>query len=85
MHAGQRETCDAVIEGGQIGPGNRVVAIRTVRSGKRGTRGGVHGVIRFVPIGQVAGGVAAISRSRCQVVVVIYVALGAGNGCVGVR
>ena len=34
----------------------------------------MHGVIRFVPIGQVAGGVAAISRSCCQVVVVIGVA-----------
>ena len=54
MHASQLEACEVVIEVQGIGPGNGVVAIRTVGSGKRGTRGGVHGVIRLAVIGGVA-------------------------------
>ena len=34
VHAGQRETGDAVVEGRQIGPGDGVMAVRAVGGGK---------------------------------------------------
>ena len=68
VHASQREAGDAVIERSQIGPGDSVVAIRAVGSSKRGTRRGMHRVICRIPVGQVAELVAAIGRSRREVV-----------------
>jgi len=68
VHASQREAGDAVIERSQIGPGDSVVAIRAVGSSKRGTRRGMHRVICRIPVGQMAELVAAIGRSRREVV-----------------
>ena len=92
MHAGKRETSDAVIERSQIGPGDSVMAIRAVGSSKRATRRGMHRVICRIPVGQVAELVAAIGRSRREVVAArgrgvalraLYAGVGIGQGEAG--
>ena len=49
VRTGQRETGHAVVETGHVGPGDRVVALGTVRGAKSGPRRRVHRVIGLLP------------------------------------
>lgn len=71
--AGKREPGDAVIEGSGV-PTLGGVAGGTVGSGKGSAGSGVRRIIRLLPGGEVATGIAAIGRSNLQVVVAIDVA-----------
>jgi len=68
-----------VVECSYIGPRNRVVTCRAVADGERWTSAWVGRVVRLLPSRQVASGVSAIGRGNLQVVVIVDVALRAGN------
>jgi hypothetical protein len=73
-----------VIEGGQIGPGNSVVALRAIGDWEDLRIAGMCWIIGLVISGQVASAVAAVTiRDVCQIEVVIDVTGCAGRG--GVR
>ena len=69
-----------MIESGLVGPGNRVVANRTLRDRKRARIAGVSWIIRGGKRIQVAARVAAVVRRSRQIVIPADVALRArGN------
>jgi hypothetical protein len=76
--SGQSKSGDAVIERRSSPTGCRVAG-RTVCRGKGRTCSGMHGIIRILPIGQMALRVSAIGRRDRQIVVVIDVAQIAGH------
>jgi hypothetical protein len=78
MAIGQQETSGAVIENGGS-PGDGIVATGAVGSGEGRAGFGVRGIVGLLPGGQVAAGVAAIGGSDLQVVVIVDVAICAGN------
>ena len=84
MHAGQGEAGHAVVERGQIGPCNGVVALRAIRRGEGGARGGMRRIVGLLPSSEVAACIAAVGRSDLQIIVVVDVALRAGKICVAV-
>ena len=79
MRAGQREPSGGMIESGLVGPGDRVVADRTLRDRKRARIAGVSWIIRGVKGIQVAARVAAIVRRSRQRIVVVNVTLRAAR------
>ena len=85
MRTGERPPGDRVVEGSHVGPRDRIVALRAVCRAECRAGGGVNGVVRLLPPGQVAARVSAIRGSNLQIVVVVDVALGAGDGSVTVR
>jgi hypothetical protein len=84
VQTGERPTGDGVVEG-VVGPGNGIVASRTVCRRESRARRGVRGVIRCLPGGQVAAGVSAIRRLDRQIVVAVEVAICAGRRLAGGR
>ena len=76
--AGKRETSEAVIKRRSV-PTLGGVAVGTICGREGGPSRGVHGIIRLLPGGQVAAGVAAIRGRNLQVVVVVDMAGGTGN------
>jgi len=77
VRAGEREACRGVVERGDVGPGNGVVAGRAIGSREGRARGRVRRVIGLLPGGQVAAGIAAVGRRDLQVVIAVDVAGGA--------
>ena len=75
VRAGQCKPSVGVIESGLVGPGNRVVANRTLRDRKRARIAGVSWIIRGGKRIQVAARVAAVVRRSRQRIVVVDVAL----------
>ena len=84
VHPGQGEASHAVVERGQIGPCNGVVALRAIRCGEGGPRGGMRRIVGLLPGSEVAACIAAVGRSDLQIIVVVDVALRAGKICVAV-
>lgn len=80
---GQREAGKAVIKIRRV-PTLRRVAVGTVGQGENRARSRVNGVSRLLPGGEVTAGIAAVCRCDLQIVVVVDVAIGAGNVCVTV-
>ena len=78
MRSGQGESGGAVIERGSS-PACCRMASRAVGGGKSGAGSRVHGIVRLLPSGQVALGVAAVGRGDRQGVVVVDVAEGASD------
>src|SRR5215472_19101073 len=68
VHAGERETRNAVVEGSEVRPRDGVVAIRAIRSGERGASRGVHRVVGLLPVSLVTELVSASGGSGGEVV-----------------
>lgn len=81
VRADQRESCDAVIEGGRV-PTTGGVAVRAICGRKRGACRGVHRIVGALPSREVAAGIAAIRWGNFQCVVAVHVAQIAGHRCV---
>jgi len=73
MPTGEQESSRAVIEGSRR-PADGVVTRRAVRGRERGSRRGMNGIGRLLPVGQVALRIAAIGGRNRQRIVVIDVA-----------
>ena len=70
---GQKKAGKRVIETGGV-PANCCVAVRAVCHREHGSRTGMDRVVRLLPGGEVASGVAAIGGCNLQIVVVVDVA-----------
>lgn len=78
VRIGQREAGGGVIKGGVL-PGHRVVTIRAGRNRKHVGRGGMLGIRRLLPRGEVAACIPAVGCCNLQIVVAAYVTTGARN------
>jgi len=79
MSASQDESRHRVIEGADVRPGNRVVALRAICDGEGDAGSGMYGIVGLLPGREVAAGVAAIGGSNLEIVIVVGMATGAGN------
>ena len=79
VHAGQCEAGDAMVEGTQVRPGDSVVTLRAVRCSEGAASALVWRIVGLLPVSKVAAGIAAIGGCDLQVVIIVDVALRAGD------
>ncbi len=84
VRADQGETGTAVVKRSAV-PALWSMAVGAVGGGKRRARGSVDGSGGLLPLGKVAAGIAAVRRSRLQIVIVVDVAGSTGHVGVAVR